>query len=384
MNYTFPVIENINDLLPYIVANPSISILDRKWFDCVCYNILTAFDNDDETTHAFSRECRGIAFDKATGQIIARPPHKFFNVGQTEDTQPHVLSDDYEILDKVDGSLIFPVYNIEYDAFRLSTKRGVTDTAMSAETYISRHSQSRNFFDLFRHMWEQGYTPYFEYIDPKNGIIVDHGDTQKLVLLGARKLTTGIYMPYTAVKFLGDQFGIEVVQRFDFDDIRSLIQKTKDLQGVEGYVLNFPNGHKVKAKTEWYVARSRFYDDMYEDYRLAYLVLTGATDDIVGLNPLYDKRIVGMETFLRTLYTTMYLEVERKLAEAGLPSKKEISLYHQHKFRDLELLMAYVVTDGQDSSQWFNGYVLEKMCQKRNKFTSLVDKARNWYNIQYK
>jgi RNA ligase len=51
------------------------------------------------------RECRGLIFDKDTGKVLARRFHKFFNIGESDETStdtidfkiPHMLTE------KVDG-----------------------------------------------------------------------------------------------------------------------------------------------------------------------------------------------------------------------------------------------------------------------------------------
>jgi hypothetical protein len=51
------------------------------------------------------RECRGIIFHKATGQMLARRLHKFFNINEMEETAPERLdmSRPHVLLEKADG-----------------------------------------------------------------------------------------------------------------------------------------------------------------------------------------------------------------------------------------------------------------------------------------
>lgn len=73
--------------------------------DCIsfCYIVSSDSTFDD----AWSRECRGIVFDKTSGRVIGRPLHKFFNVGERESTRVENLdwSKVVRVADKRDGCL---------------------------------------------------------------------------------------------------------------------------------------------------------------------------------------------------------------------------------------------------------------------------------------
>jgi tRNA splicing ligase len=58
-----------------------------------------------------ARECRGITFDAETGDCICTPFEKFFNVGEREETQEHVLpwNNIKHVYEKRDGSMLTPV-----------------------------------------------------------------------------------------------------------------------------------------------------------------------------------------------------------------------------------------------------------------------------------
>jgi hypothetical protein len=100
----FPIINTIADLLPHIKNNPQIRVkTEDNGMTVVCYML------QDEDTFAgveeeYARECRGITFGP-DGKIVARTLHKFFNVGEREDTQPHALqwAKVVRIMDKRDG-----------------------------------------------------------------------------------------------------------------------------------------------------------------------------------------------------------------------------------------------------------------------------------------
>ena len=56
----------------------------------------------------YTRAARGIIFNKRTGECVARPFPKFFNLGEMPESQLNKIPKDpsnYEVYDKLDGSL---------------------------------------------------------------------------------------------------------------------------------------------------------------------------------------------------------------------------------------------------------------------------------------
>jgi len=125
MNYEFPHITNISDVLPAIEGRDEFVVAVKEGYTVINYNVMMA----DTFDCNIRRECRGIIFDTVTGEIIRRPFHKFFNVNEREETQDHVfdLCRSYTILEKLDGSMIAPF--IVNGEMIWGTKMGATEVA---------------------------------------------------------------------------------------------------------------------------------------------------------------------------------------------------------------------------------------------------------------
>ena len=91
MNYEFPTITNFKDVEPYIDDN--FSVKDKEGVTYINYHSMMPAvfppvpddkNHPDYTAAVMRREFRGIAFDTATGAILSRPFHKFFNAGDRE------------------------------------------------------------------------------------------------------------------------------------------------------------------------------------------------------------------------------------------------------------------------------------------------------------
>lgn len=209
MNYKFPEINHIDDVIPHIENRTEFRVMVKDWYTVIRYMVSLedtfslvcdiAYDGvlslvSDESQHNMKirRECRGLIFDTETGALISRPYHKFFNAGEKEETQLDKINlyEPHVVLEKLDGSMIRPIPTKE--GFLLGTKAGVTDTAMNAEVFIADKSHYRLFIN---YCIENGLTPIFEWVSRKNRIVVDYPE-DNLILTAIRKNTTGEYLPY--------------------------------------------------------------------------------------------------------------------------------------------------------------------------------------------
>jgi RNA ligase len=193
MNYKFPEIRTIDDVLPHIAGRDEFNVNDKG--DYITVNYAVAFEDTfamtgpDDIGGAIRRECRGLKF-YPEGDIAARPFHKFFNIGEREETQPHALNfgSDHKIMTKADGSMVHPIL-IDSDV-RWCTKAGITEVSEIAERFIENNRKYR-YFALA--CIERELTPIFEYVGPHNKVVLDYKE-ENMVLLAVRHNITGNYM----------------------------------------------------------------------------------------------------------------------------------------------------------------------------------------------
>lgn len=171
-NYKFPIITDIEQVRSAIANKEEFYEADKG--DHIIFNYTVNFDKtfpEVETEEdAILRECRGIIFDKATGKIIRRPWHKFFNINEKVETRAINLdwSKPYRVFEKLDGSMIAP-YKIG-DKVLIGTKMGETEVAKNAENFILGNS---SYQDFINYCLERNITPIFEWCSRKNRIVVD-------------------------------------------------------------------------------------------------------------------------------------------------------------------------------------------------------------------
>jgi RNA ligase len=131
--------------------------------------------------NAATLACRGLVV-AADGRVLARPFAKFFNHGQPGAPELD-LDGPVSVTDKADGSMgvLFPTP----DGWAVAT-RGSFDSEQAR--HATRVWRSR-YADRFAP--PAGLTVLFEIIYPGNRIVLDYGDLDDLVLLGAVEIATG-------------------------------------------------------------------------------------------------------------------------------------------------------------------------------------------------
>jgi len=300
MKYQFPVIEHIDQVRAAIADHPEFVVAERDHVTVVNYNVSlpNTFGDWHDPLAQIRRECRGIKFDPVTGDILARPFHKFFNLSERPETQIQELSLDQEhwILEKLDGSMIhaIPVGN----SFRFCTKMGVTDVSRPVEVFVS---QRQNYQNLVRDTHELGLTAIFEWCSPQQRIVIDYKQDQ-LILTAVRETVSGEYWSYERLLALAQEYGVPVVQRFlgNVSNMLMLVEHTRGLLDQEGYVVRWADGHMIKIKADQYVLLHRTKDQIRLEKNLVDVLINDQADD---LRPLLDSvDLARLEAFEREFW----------------------------------------------------------------------------------
>ena len=222
MNYAFPKIKTIQDVLPHIDGRGEFRVMDKDWYTVINYMVSLEntflWDENDPIGSAIRRECRGLIFDD-NGVLISRPYNKFFNAGEKEETQLNKINlyEPHVVLEKLDGSMIRPIPTPK--GFVLATKAGITDISQQAEAFISdkwipTNELHKPYHTFINKCIQKGTTPLFEWCSRKNRIVVDYPEDQ-LILTGMRYNNTGKYVDYEIMKSYATSWNIPVVKAVD-------------------------------------------------------------------------------------------------------------------------------------------------------------------------
>lgn len=270
----FPTIKTIDDVLPAVEGRDEFIVADKGDYVVVNYNVgfEDTFDIDPENPllGQLRRECRGIIF-YPDGRIMSRPFHKFFNIGEREETLTRNIdmTRDHFVMEKMDGSMIRPLF--VDDEVRLGTKMGITDTSLAAEEITTHHE-----LKWMKEAMAVGLTPLFEFISPDNRIVLEYNRSE-LVLLAVRRNITGDYLSFDQI----GQTPFEIVPRYGSVEgtLEDYIARQRGLEGREGDIISFGN-EMHKLKNDWYVRIHKVKDKIRTDRHILALLLENELDDV--------------------------------------------------------------------------------------------------------
>lgn len=355
MDYIFPKIECIDDVLPAINGCEEFRVIDKGDYKVV--NYMVSFEKTWDITDGYAyirRECRGMIFDK-DGKLISRPYHKFFNANERPETnlnkinlyKPHV------ILEKLDGSMIRPIPTER--GFRLATKAGVTEVSMNAEYFIADKPQYGKFI---KNCLKNDTTPIFEWVSRKNRIVIDYPE-DNLILTAIRNNVDGTYFNYYNLKGIAtfcDIPLVKAVEGLSIQNIHLLAEQIRkwDIDG-EGIVIRFDDGHMVKIKTDDYVLRHKSKDQISLEKNVLEVILNDMVDDLIPL--LCDEDVKRIQDFQIAFWNSVNkicLELD-KLYSTGnqlYPEKKDFAVnYVQQQVPKQYQSLMYTMKGGKTSKE---------------------------------
>ena len=305
------VIEHLDDVFPHIQPDTGIIHSVHKGYSVINY----VFSADETFDTAIARECRGLKF-APDGTLIARPFHKFFNLGEKRPPQDEPWGTGHVILDKLDGSMIHPA--IVDGEMVFMTRMGRSDQAQHAWSKAGPEIKA-----LSAEMIEAGYTPIFEFTSPDNRIVVAY-DAPELTLLAIRHMRTGSYMPHKDVEQKGTEHGVAVVGSFGIvEDVAKFWADARALEDVEGYVIAFENGHRIKIKADAYVLRHKALTGLAHEKNLLAWIAKDAVDDVLPLlSPDAADFVKGYQSQIMDAVSRWETEIGDFVAQnADLPRK---------------------------------------------------------------
>ena len=239
--------------------------------------------------------CRGLIRNN-NGNVVARPWNKFFNLG--ERNQQFQFDEKVEVYDKLDGSLgiLYPTP----DGYAVSTRGSfASDQAIHAtEVFRNKYSDT---------VVPGDYTFLFEIIYKSNRIVLDYGDMDDLVLLGAVHTENGYYYGSKMAQALLEWSG-PVAEQLPIETLSEALEFT-DRPNAEGFVVKYHNT-LVKVKQPDYLVMHRLRFNMTPLSIWANLMEGTDVADIVS--PLPDEfqdEILDIAAQLNDQFTVLNKEI---------------------------------------------------------------------------
>ena len=385
MNYNFPEIKTIQDVLPHIEGREEFRVMEKDWYTVVNYMVAfdTTFewDSNDPVGSSVRRECRGLIFG-TDGKLISRPYHKFFNAGEKEETQLDKINlyEPHVVLEKLDGSMIRPIPTA--DGFRLATKAGITDIAEQAEQFIADDPHYSTFINK---CIQKGTTPIFEWCSRKNRIVVDYPE-DNLILTGLRYNDTGKYVDYEVMVNYATAWNIPVVKAVNglaVQNIDLFVRQVREWDDGEGIVLRFDTGHMCKVKSADYVLRHKSKDSISQEKNVLQTILSDSVDDLIPLlTPEDGERIQRFQNAFWMSVDDLASEMA-DLYNAGnfmYPEKKDFAVeFVQKKILPIHAPIMYAMKGGKGSKE-----VIVEMIHKSISTQTKIDTCRwLWRDLKW-
>lgn len=216
---------------------------------------LTVYNYSQDSHYAqnwndVTNSCRGLIVNTETGEIVARPFAKFFNNGDPNPYNQFPRTGRIDVMDKKDGSM-GTLYAKPDGTMGLST-RGTMNSEQA------QHA-TRIYNERYHGGWEpnDNHTYVYEIIYPNNRVVINYGDTDDIVLLGAIDKTTGKSIEWEEIEKAG--WNGPTVERYSYDSFEDVVNDASiGGENREGFVVHFLDHDKrVKLKFDEYLALHR-------------------------------------------------------------------------------------------------------------------------------
>jgi RNA ligase len=313
-----------------------------------------------------ARECRGAAFDD-NGDIVSRPLHKFFNMGEKDYLSPEKLlerTDIVGIYEKLDGSMIATAWvngalawrskkSFDSDVVKLVHKFLAEETG---EDVFMGYRVRKDYVDFAETVAAQGHTAIFELTHPEAQIVVPQSEP-RLRLLHVRENITGEYVmldPDHYIHTVIDYYRIPVVPKLKMP-LQQAFDNLEIMHNQEGYVVQFADGDMVKIKCPWYTRLHRSITFLRER-DIAVLALNEELDDMkrhmveVGI-PL--AKVEEVESRLKSRLLELTDEIEAAYEADKNLDKKSFAIKNS-KHPLFGLMMGLYTGAGFNLNDWYS------------------------------
>lgn len=264
--------DHINKFEPYDKLVEQGYLNKQEQGDLILYNY-TDKCTYDKMWNKYTMESRGLILNKVTGDTVARPFPKFFNLGENQDTiLSKMPNESYECFEKLDGSLGILYQDPADNEWKIATRGSFNSEQAKRATEmfkrVCHHSHDFEYIVTHSDKWNDlkdlhDYTLLFEIIYPENRVnpgarlVVDYGSKETLVLLGAIHKVTGKDLDRDNLAMVSFLIGLPIAKKFDYT-IEQMIALQKTLPVTEeGFVVKYASGFRVKIKGQEYCKMQR-------------------------------------------------------------------------------------------------------------------------------
>lgn len=298
-----------NDVIECLLLNESMGMLLVKYKD---------LGIDWDAYNGFYRECRSVVIDVLNDCLVLTPFRKFFNINEREETQLSIVQEKIEnaarveITDKIDGSMCSARW-YRKDIIMSGSQALDVNKSYRLENYYHWMNQHDNAVQMLKDYDE--FTFVFEGVFPDDVHVVQYDEQMfGLHLLGMRRVSDGIELPYKDVVAIAEEYDVPHVKIFNMtfeEAYQDALNDGRKANEGEGYVIDV-DGQKYKLKYGDYVMLHKAlckmvspnaiiaaiqesrWDDFYSKIPIAYQPQAKEiADNVYKYIQTFDSRVVG-------------------------------------------------------------------------------------------
>lgn len=276
------------------------------------------------------QECRGMVVCTATNRVLAHPYNKFWNYGDAPAAR--IDWDTARVLEKLDGSLMTLYWRDgEWRVASSGTPNAGGPFGDTGETYAAAFWRTWDALGMATPPIDCTDSCFmFEFCDTPNRIVVVH-DKPRIVLHGARRLSTGEELGWPSLQLHAAMYGWEIVKSFPIRSISDCLAAADALNPLqcEGFIVVDAQFNRVKIKSPRYVALHHMKGEGVTTRRAIDLWQSGEAKELLGYFPELAPLILPVHEKLDSLANQASLVVA---AHADLPRKDFAAVVKQLPF----------------------------------------------------
>ena len=202
---------------------------------------------------------RGMVLGRE-GEVIGQCLPKFFNLSEVPETRAENLPrEDYEIFQKVDGSMISTFYNPYEERWQHASKCSFDNEYIEAAYRFLPQDRLRDLCPYYNLTSEVRFDtdPMRRVTDMPEGLYLLTSWEHLTLTTGERVVSE---MPSVTAETIATNMGIGIAAKHD-DKLDSKLESFNSEKDTEGYVVRFESGFRTKLKTAWYLQLNKVLDD---------------------------------------------------------------------------------------------------------------------------
>lgn len=206
-------------------------------------------------------------------KLVCLPMKKFFNLNENPLSMvSERLNEDILITEKRDGSLMSTYIDVDNNLKLKSKGSTKSEHCKKAMELLENNNKLKNL--LFEAT--SIFTIDLEWTSPDNRIVVGY-DTDELHILSIQNRETISQVQKESLQ------GINLRQFFVKEHNKKILHLINEQKGIEGYVVEFSDGQRIKLKTDQYCLLHKTKDLISTPKSLYEICLKGSSDDLKAM-----------------------------------------------------------------------------------------------------